>query len=176
MAESDFRKKPVILDDAYAKTSLPVRFSNEIYLSKTKSINAKYVSPFSIKYVHQGSDLYLINGTARKVESGSVLVNNPGSEVELTADSRKNKVDYNVGMSIFISSDVMQEIYCVGHNAGDLPLGHHSFDQASPLFYEDVIRHDSEPVNKQYPVNRVSRSSVGCLEKCNFYEHFCFYL
>ena len=146
MAASNFRDKPVILDDAYARTSLPVRFSNEIYLSKTQSINVKYVSPFSIKYVHKGSDLYLINGTARKVVPGSILVNNHGSEVELTADSRKNKVDYNVGMSIFIGSDVIKEIYCSG-GANDLLLGQNSFEKTCPLFYEDVIRHDNDFVS-----------------------------
>ncbi|HYG03961.1 MAG TPA: helix-turn-helix domain-containing protein [Chryseosolibacter sp.] len=136
-------RKIIQLNDQFAKTSLRRRFSNEVYISKTKVIETSYLSPYSIKYVHEGSDHYKIGGQSRKLTQQSVLVTNAGTDIELIGDSKKSKVNFNLGMSIFVDEHVVSEVSST-LTLSSRDIVEHAESMIRPTFYDNVVHHDQQ--------------------------------
>lgn len=137
---NSFQRQVQLLDDKFATESLPERFSNEVYLSCTKVISTSYVSPFSIKYVREGCDFYKVNGISRILRENDVMITNSESFIELIGDSKKSKVEFNTGMSIFLGTRMVSDVLSVLKEK-DIPECDGKLAQA-PVFYDDIVYHD----------------------------------
>lgn len=136
-----FQRQVQLLDDKFADESLPERFSNEVYLSRTKVISASYVSPFSIKYVREGCDFYKVNGASRVLHQNDVMITNSDSSIELIGDSKKSNVEFNTGMSIFLDAQIVCDGF-VAMKEKDVPETDGTLTRP-PIFYDDIVYHDT---------------------------------
>jgi AraC-like DNA-binding protein len=161
-SEVRFCDKIIILDDTRAKTNMPATFSNDVYLSKTRVISTRYVCPFSIKYVHTGADAYKVNGKRTVVTEGSVLIINPDTDLELTADHRKSKVDFNEGMSLFLNPLLVREVF-------EHQTPRKYWNAMLPLMYDDVIHHDNTFVGFVKQLYHHSRTNTNAVLTEEFY-------
>ncbi|MEL7123013.1 MAG: AraC family transcriptional regulator [Bacteroidota bacterium] len=85
----------------------PERFENEIYYVeglKSKFTPLNYISNFSLKYVIQGEEHYIVNKEEKKIGSGQYLVVNNQSDVCRLSSS-------GTSFSIFLGADLLTECY-----------------------------------------------------------------
>lgn len=145
MKTGAFQRRVILLNDSFAEGGFPERFANEVYLSKTTFIETSYTSPFTVKYVHQGFDLYKVNGRPVALHQGCVMIANDGSEVELRASNRHSRCDFNIGMSLFLDPVLVKEVfYTRQYRGSQIAENNEDFETVLPLFYDDVIKHDHE--------------------------------
>lgn len=100
-------KENICLLNPSGGNQFPERFENEIYyveglLGKFTPLN--YISNFSLKYVFQGEEHYIVNNAKKKISDGQYLVVNNQSEV-CRISSR------GTSFSIFLGADLLGECY-----------------------------------------------------------------
>lgn len=108
MIGSSFKKKVIPLNTSVDRSFFPENFSNEIYYSKFNGSlgnSISYRSNFSIKYILDGQESYLLNGKKYSAKAGQYLLVNNGREVE-TAPLKGSE-----GISVFLDNDLINEVY-----------------------------------------------------------------
>ena len=142
-----FASRIKILDHSSKLLSFPKKFDNRIYLSFTKKFNYDYVSPFSIKYVDEGSTFYKVNGVSYKLNKHQVLIINNKSEV--CSGLGINSSEVNKGLSIFLDPHLLYDVFRTFNQfPDDIPeYEERSKCQQLPVFYNDIIDKDTELIS-----------------------------
>jgi AraC-like DNA-binding protein len=94
------------LNEPKTRQFFPENFSNEIYYSNLEEFNYfAYRSNFSIKYVIEGKEAYILNGKRYSATTGQYLLVNNGRAVETTPECNSEAI------SIFLDMDLISEVY-----------------------------------------------------------------
>lgn len=142
MIAASFADKVIRISPDFKTESFPERFANEIYVSELNDhFSYSYNSPFSVKYVAQGSEHYRLNGIMHHVKAGSALLINSGSEVESMTTKIKSGEGLNKGMSVFLDPQMVYDIFSAGKLwPVDIPHWEPAADRPLALFLDDIIR------------------------------------
>lgn len=152
----------VLGEDDY---DFPERFSNEIYFTEDFVAETfqptDYISNFSLKYIIDGSEKYVVNNELKNAKKGQTLLVNDKSEVQ-------NIFSEGTAFSIFIKPNVVKD--CLNNllvdNSGllDYPLN-------SPEdfgFYDNVLSIKYSSIEKLY--NKVSLNRDVIIPTDFYYE------
>jgi len=143
MEDESFARKVTILNDIN-KSSLDVdRCNNQVFISNLHRLEPySYTSHFSIKYVHQGVEQYRVNGINNRLLNGHCLIVNDESHVMAECGTEKNKEQYNLGMSVFLTPMMITEVLEASKIwPKDILPG--AGNTAAPVtFYDGVIKND----------------------------------
>ena len=146
--------------------SFPVKFSNEIYISKGKS--PKYAAPvsyrssYAIKCVVNGEEDYLVDGHLKRLGTGSVLFVQPDSKVQFLKAN-------GLATSIFLEPDAMLEAHKYllwGDKLLDFPFDSFSTDSVPFLPIKTTC---SGPELKRI-INMVAANSNAVLDEPFYLE------
>lgn len=127
------KEKIVHIAEPKTMDFFPERFSNEIYYSEVEEgTPLKYTSSFSIKYVLEGYEKYVVGNSRCRVGKGQYLIVNNGQEVDNLESNAK-------ALSIFVDQslidNVLQDTISSHHNLLENPC-HRANDSVS--FFENV--------------------------------------
>ena len=101
-------KQIIQLNEKVDRTFFPNHFQNEIYYSSIDYFSKDFISyksNFSIKYITQGNEYYVIDGKKSTPKKGQYLLINDGREVQTTP------IENSKGISIFLDKELIAEVY-----------------------------------------------------------------
>lgn len=135
---TSFNSDVILLNEPKSRQFFPENFSNEIYYSNLEEFNyITYKSNFSIKYVIDGEENYILDGKRHTARSGQYLLVNDGRMVETTPECNSEAI------SIFLNMDIVSEV-AAGLNGDDHELLE-NFDLttgSSVAFFENSFTHN----------------------------------
>ena len=143
MIEETFAGYASILNDT-TKDNLDLnRCNNQAYISRLNYLAPfSYTSLLSIKYVYDGLERYRVNGINNKLENGHCLIVNNESNVLSECGTGKNVTEMNLGMSIFLTQQVIAEVLEVSKTWTKDILQECNNTKDAIMFYDGVIKND----------------------------------
>ncbi|WP_075344529.1 helix-turn-helix domain-containing protein [Tenacibaculum agarivorans] len=132
------KKEITQLNEKVDSSFFPNHFQNEIYYSSIEYSSKdfiSYTSNFSIKYVTQGNEYYVIDGKKRKPKKGQYLLINDGREVETIP------IKHSKGISIFLDKKLITEVHETIQNTQEhlLDNGLSNSNLFALNFYENIF-------------------------------------
>ena len=139
--EIKLKKKIIQLNEKVDSSFFPNRFQNEIYYSSigySSKDFISYKSNFSIKYVTQGNEYYVIDGKEHTPKKGQYLLINDGREVETTP------IKNSKGISIFLDKELITEVHETLQNSQEhlLDNGISNSNLFALNFYENIFNNN----------------------------------
>lgn len=132
-----FRDHIFFINDKFNTNDFPERFGNEIYISNvTNAFYYQYTSPFSIKYVHRGIELYRVERDTLTIKDDQALIINHNQNVTAFRDAEH---EANEGMSIFLDPALIAEVMMCAKPGGNIPHYRQSTGNPAPLFHNQKI-------------------------------------
>lgn len=130
-----YKNSIIPVTDGMDRSSFPDNFSNEVYRSKTKSFgHVSYNSCFSIKYLIQGENNYVVDNSLHVVKAGSILIINDGAHVECSAHKAEE------GLSLFLDGELLADIHSNQTSSNTSLIDDpHQASQVIPHFYDKVL-------------------------------------
>jgi len=148
-----FASHVTILNDATKNNLHLNRCSNEVFISNLNYLEPySYTSHFSIKYVYEGLEQYRINGVNNKLTNGHSLIVNNESDVLSKCGTGKNKKEINLGMSVFLTPQIVSEVLEACKIWPEDILAEYHNNSAIVMFYDGIIKNNRfvDTLRKQF--------------------------
>lgn len=143
MIEETFAGYASILNDS-TKDALDLnKCNNQVYISRLNYLAPfSYTSLLSIKYVYDGLERYRVNGVNNKLERGHCLIVNNESDVLSECGTGKNTTEINLGMSTFLTQQIIAEVLEVSKTWTKDILQECNHAKDVVMFYDGIIKND----------------------------------